>query len=123
MTTPWERIEDDDYRTWLWKRQITAEEYNYASITDRSELRTQFDNTFEPTPKKVTVGKWTIAVREQYHLDSLLEKKLKVQSIVRNGIQCDKFDDLQDGGVYTLGPPRERQQQQEGAHRQNGQSY
>lgn len=44
MTTPWERIEDEDYRIWLLKRQITAGEYNTVSVVDRRDLRTRFDD-------------------------------------------------------------------------------
>jgi hypothetical protein len=43
MTTPWERITDDAYKSWLSERQIIASEYNGTSLVDRSALRGQFE--------------------------------------------------------------------------------
>lgn len=43
MTTPWDRITDKNYKSWLSDRQVDASEYNQASLLDRSSLRTQFE--------------------------------------------------------------------------------
>eukprot|EP00545_Synedropsis_sp_CCMP1620_P010648 CAMPEP_0119018222 /NCGR_PEP_ID=MMETSP1176-20130426/18866_1 /TAXON_ID=265551 /ORGANISM="Synedropsis recta cf, Strain CCMP1620" /LENGTH=55 /DNA_ID=CAMNT_0006972175 /DNA_START=29 /DNA_END=193 /DNA_ORIENTATION=+ len=40
----WERITDDDYRTWLIGRQVVPEEFNIASMVDRNTMQTQFEN-------------------------------------------------------------------------------
>ena len=80
MTTPWERIEDEDYRTWLLKRQITAEEYNNASIVsvvDRSALRTQFDDTLAPHQQQP--GKRQL----EEMIDDRIAKKQRVQRAKR----------------------------------------
>ena len=42
-TTPWERIAEEDYRSWLINRQVTLDEFNGASLVERSTLRTQFE--------------------------------------------------------------------------------
>jgi hypothetical protein len=56
MTTPWDRISDEAYKQWLLERQITAEEYNTASLVDRSALRTQFDDTLSPPQPSGKLG-------------------------------------------------------------------
>lgn len=46
----------------------------------------------------------SIRISDQNHLDSWLEKKLKVESLVKDGVEDDRFESLVDGGTYTLGP-------------------
>jgi hypothetical protein len=53
MTTPWERITDDTYKSWLSERQVIASEYNGASLVDRSALRQQFEQQQRQQPQFV----------------------------------------------------------------------
>ena len=53
MTEPWDLIENDDYKTWLKKRQITEAVYNdlkQVSAVDRSTLVAQFEKEQLPPP-------------------------------------------------------------------------
>jgi len=43
MATPWDRITEDDYRSWLINRQVTFDEFNEASLVDRITFRTLFE--------------------------------------------------------------------------------
>ena len=43
MATPWDRITDETYMSWLINRQVTLDEFNGASLVERSTLRTQFE--------------------------------------------------------------------------------
>lgn len=72
MTTPWERIEDDDYRTWLLNRQIIAGEYNNVSVVERSDLRTRFDDTIRPQEPQQQNGKLTVALLFLYSCIQML---------------------------------------------------
>ena len=65
-----------------------------------------------PTESDVSVDRvhpddTTVSIR-----GSWLLKKLQVQSLVDNqDVEIDAFDLLVDGGMYTLGPPIQQQQQ------------
>ena len=43
MATPWERTTDESCKQWLINRQLVAEEFNQASLVERSTLRDQFE--------------------------------------------------------------------------------
>jgi hypothetical protein len=43
MPTPWERITDEAYKSWLLETPMTADEYSEASLVDRRSLKTQFE--------------------------------------------------------------------------------
>lgn len=47
MTTPWQRITEESYKQWLINRQVVAEEFNQASLVDRSTLRNQFEQAIQ----------------------------------------------------------------------------
>ena len=52
------------------------------------------------TPIIITVGERTIGIEDQNDLNELLEKTLKVQSLVdQNGVERQKFSFLVDGGT------------------------
>jgi hypothetical protein len=43
MPTPWDRITDEAYKSWLLETPMTADEYSEASLVDRRTLKTQFE--------------------------------------------------------------------------------
>lgn len=47
-TTPWERISDQAYKSWLINRQVAPDEFNAWTFSDRNEARTQFEQQQQP---------------------------------------------------------------------------
>jgi hypothetical protein len=58
VMTPWERIPDIAYKTWLSDTPMTAEEYNAASLVDRRLLRSlyQHEHHHQKQQRRHTVG-------------------------------------------------------------------
>jgi hypothetical protein len=48
MPTPWDRITDEAYKSWLLETPMTADEYSEASLVDRRTLKTQFEQQQQP---------------------------------------------------------------------------
>jgi hypothetical protein len=47
MPTPWDRITDEAYNSWLLETHMTADEYSEASLVDRRTLKTLFEQQQE----------------------------------------------------------------------------
>ena len=50
MTTPWEQINDDDYRSWLISVPLKAEDFNATSAVERVTFRAQHDTLQRQQP-------------------------------------------------------------------------
>jgi hypothetical protein len=76
MTTPWERIEEDSYKSWILKSIMSVEEYNTLAPFDRRSLQTQFEQQPEQQQQRV--------------LRELVYRTVMVQ---RNGVAPTQFRD------------------------------
>ena len=83
--TPWERITDETYKVWLLDRQVNAEEFNAASLVDRSALRVQFDQQTPRPPTQQFFSEDTVAALTLFAKEYTSKKGTIVLSSATSG--------------------------------------